>query len=113
MSVELAAAVVRVGSSGHGAVHVPLPRAECDSIWLRSRATPQLELAFPTERGFVMLSWALAFFVIAVIAAIFGFGNIAAGAAAIAKILFFLFLVLFVVALIGALIRGRPPRPPT
>ncbi len=60
-----------------------------------------------------MLSWALAFFVIAIIAAIFGFGNIAAGATAIAKILFFLFLILFVAALIGALIRGRPPRPPT
>ena len=39
-----------------------------------------------------MLSWALTFFVIAIIAAVFGFGGIAASAAGIAKVLFFLFL---------------------
>jgi len=36
-----------------------------------------------------MLSWALIFFIIALIAAFFGFGGIAAGAAGIAKVLFF------------------------
>jgi uncharacterized membrane protein YtjA (UPF0391 family) len=54
-----------------------------------------------------MLSWALAFFLIAIIAAIFGFGGIAVGAAEIAKVLFFIFLVLFVVALITGMVR-RP-----
>jgi uncharacterized membrane protein YtjA (UPF0391 family) len=54
-----------------------------------------------------MLSWALTFFVLALIAALFGFGGIAAGAASIGKILFFLFLVLFAVSLIGGLMRGR------
>jgi uncharacterized membrane protein YtjA (UPF0391 family) len=54
-----------------------------------------------------MLSWALAFFIIAIIAAIFGFGGIAVGAAEIAKVLFFIFLVLFVVALITGMVR-RP-----
>jgi uncharacterized membrane protein YtjA (UPF0391 family) len=58
----------------------------------------------------VMLSWALAFFVIAIIAAVFGFGGIASGAAEIAKLLFFLFVVLFVVSLIVGLVRGRGPR---
>jgi uncharacterized membrane protein YtjA (UPF0391 family) len=58
----------------------------------------------------VMLSWALAFFVIAIIAAVFGFGGIASGAAEIAKLLFFLFVVLFVVSLIAGLVRGRGPR---
>lgn len=57
-----------------------------------------------------MLSWALAFFVIAIIAAVFGFGGIASGAAEIAKLLFFLFVVLFVVSLIVGLMRGRGPR---
>jgi uncharacterized membrane protein YtjA (UPF0391 family) len=57
-----------------------------------------------------MLSWALAFFIIAIIAAIFGFGGIATGAAEIAKILFFIFVVLFVVSLVFGLIRGRGPR---
>jgi uncharacterized membrane protein YtjA (UPF0391 family) len=54
-----------------------------------------------------MLSWALTFFVLAIIAAIFGFGNIAAGASTIAQILFVLFLVLFVVSLIAGRARGR------
>jgi len=55
-----------------------------------------------------MLHYALVFFVIALIAARFGFGGIAAGAAGIAKVLFFIFLVLFVVSLIaGGLRRGR------
>jgi uncharacterized membrane protein YtjA (UPF0391 family) len=52
-----------------------------------------------------MLRWALAFFIIALIAAIFGFGGIALAAAGIAKILFFIFLVLFLVALLSGLMR--------
>jgi len=51
------------------------------------------------------LNWALGFFVIALVAAILGFGGIAVAAAGIAKILFFIFLVLFVVALVGGLVR--------
>jgi uncharacterized membrane protein YtjA (UPF0391 family) len=52
-----------------------------------------------------MLRWAVAFFIIAIIAAIFGFGGIAVAAAGIAKILFFIFLVLFLVALLSGLVR--------
>src|SRR5436190_22894014 len=58
-------------------------------------------------RSFVMLSWALAFFIIAIIAAVFGFTGIAAGAAEIAKILFVVFVVLFLVSLVAGLLR-RP-----
>lgn len=47
-----------------------------------------------------MLYWAAVFFVIALLAAVFGFGGIAASAAGVAKILFFVFLVLAVVSLI-------------
>lgn len=48
-----------------------------------------------------MLHWAAVFFVIALIAALFGFGSIiAAGAAGIAKVLFVLFIVLTIVALV-------------
>jgi len=46
-----------------------------------------------------MLSWALTFLIIALIAAVLGFGVIAGTAAAIAKILFLVFLVLFIVSL--------------
>ena len=46
-----------------------------------------------------MLKWALIFFAVAIVAALFGFTGIAAGAAEIAKILFFLFFVLCAVFL--------------
>jgi uncharacterized membrane protein YtjA (UPF0391 family) len=52
-----------------------------------------------------MLHYALVFFVIAIVAAIFGFGGIAAGAVEIAKILFFIFVILFVVSLVMGLVR--------
>ncbi|MBF0306827.1 MAG: DUF1328 domain-containing protein [Alphaproteobacteria bacterium] len=57
-----------------------------------------------------MLYWAAVFLVIALVAALFGFGAIASAAADIAQILFFVFLVLFVVALLVGLFRGRRPR---
>lgn len=56
-----------------------------------------------------MLSWSAGFFLIAIIAAVFGFGGIAEGAASIAKILFFLFMVLFVVSLFMGSPRKRGP----
>lgn len=43
-----------------------------------------------------MLSWSLTFFVLAIIAAIFGFTGIASAAAGIAKILFVVFVILFI-----------------
>lgn len=60
-----------------------------------------------------MLRWALGFFVIALIAAFLGYGGIAAGAAGIAKILFFGFIVLAAIALVAGLVRGggRTPLP--
>ena len=61
------------------------------------------------ERRFVMLSWALTFLVIALIAALFGFTGIAGAASQIAQVLFFVFLVLMIVAGVSAAVRGRPP----
>jgi uncharacterized membrane protein YtjA (UPF0391 family) len=55
-----------------------------------------------------MLRYAIIFFVIAIVAALFGFGGIAAGATEIAKILFFVFLVLFIVSLVAGLIKRGP-----
>lgn len=54
-----------------------------------------------------MLRWAAVFLVISIIAAVFGFGGISAAAAGIAKLLFFVFLALFVLALIIGLLLGR------
>lgn len=47
-----------------------------------------------------MLGWAITFLVIALIAGVLGFGVVAGTAASIAKILFVVFLVLFVIGLI-------------
>ena len=47
-----------------------------------------------------MLKWALIFFLISVLAGVFGFSGIAAGTAAIAKVLFFIAVALFVIFLI-------------
>jgi uncharacterized membrane protein YtjA (UPF0391 family) len=52
-----------------------------------------------------MLHYAVVFFIIALIAAVFGFGGIAAGAVGIAKILFFVFLVLAALSFIANLMR--------
>jgi uncharacterized membrane protein YtjA (UPF0391 family) len=55
-----------------------------------------------------MLHYAVVFFVIALIAALFGFGGLAAGAAGIAKVLFFVFLFLAVAGFLADLLRrGR------
>ena len=52
-----------------------------------------------------MLGWALTFLVIALIAAVLGFGGLAGTAVGIAKILFFVFIVLFLLSLIAGLGR--------
>lgn len=56
-----------------------------------------------------MLRWAVTFLIIAIIAAIFGFGGIAEGATDIAKILFYIFLVLFVISLLFGGFRRPSP----
>lgn len=53
-----------------------------------------------------MLRWAIVFFVVAIIAGVFGFGGLAGELAWIGKVLVFVFLVLFVLSLIFG--RGRP-----
>jgi len=56
-----------------------------------------------------MLRLAILFLVIALIAALFGFGGIAGAATDIARILFFVFLVLFLASLLFGSLRGAPP----
>lgn len=55
-----------------------------------------------------MLGWALTFLVVALIAAVLGFTTVAGAAIGIAKILFFVFLVLFLVSVVAHMVRGRP-----
>jgi uncharacterized membrane protein YtjA (UPF0391 family) len=53
-----------------------------------------------------MLSWAIGFFILALVAAFFGFGGIASSAVGIAKVLLVLFVIAFIVSLILGM-RGR------
>ena len=57
-----------------------------------------------------MLRYSAIFFIIAIVAAIFGFGNIAAGATDVARVLFFVFLVVFLISLVMGGLRGRGPK---
>ena len=57
------------------------------------------------EKEKTMLHYAIVFFIVALVAAILGFGGVAVAAAGVAKILFFIFLVLFIVSLIGHMAR--------
>ena len=52
-----------------------------------------------------LLAWALVFLVVSLVAALFGFGGIAAGAQGIARVLFFIFVVIFVATLLVAAFR--------
>ncbi len=51
-----------------------------------------------------MLIWAIIFFIIAILAGLFGFKKIQSAATTIAKVLFFIFLVLFIISLIFGLV---------
>ena len=56
-----------------------------------------------------MLGWALTFLVVALIAAILGFGGIAGAAMEIAQIIFFVAIVLFLISAVVGVVRGRSP----
>ncbi|MDA8587028.1 DUF1328 domain-containing protein [Rhodobacteraceae bacterium] len=53
-----------------------------------------------------MLGWSVTFLLVALVAALFGFGGIASASAGIAQILFFIFLALFVFTLIARAVRS-------
>jgi len=59
-----------------------------------------------------MLNWMITFFILAVLAAIFGFGGLAGTFASIAKFLAMLFVVLFVISLLYSAVTGRRPPGP-
>jgi uncharacterized membrane protein YtjA (UPF0391 family) len=67
--------------------------------------TPAQPQPLSSTKGVIMLHYAVVFFIIALIAAVFGFGGIAVGAAGIAKILFIVFLIGAVVSFLMSLGR--------
>ena len=59
-----------------------------------------------------MLGWAITFLIVALVAALLGFGGIAGVAVEAAKLIFFVAIILFVISAVVALVRGRSPSPP-
>jgi len=59
-----------------------------------------------------MFGWALTFLIIALIAAVLGFGGIAGTAIEIAKIIFFVAIILFLISAVIGMMRGRSPTAP-
>lgn len=59
-----------------------------------------------------MFGWAVTFLIVALIAAVLGFGGIAGVAVEAAKIVFFVALVLFAISVVMHLVRGRSPTVP-
>lgn len=54
-----------------------------------------------------MLSWVVTFLIVALIAGILGFGGIAGASVEIAKAIFFIAVILFLVSAVVGLVRGR------
>jgi uncharacterized membrane protein YtjA (UPF0391 family) len=59
-----------------------------------------------------MLNWVITFFLLAVVATIFGFGGLAGTFAEIAKFLAVVFVVLFLASLVYGMVTGRRVNPP-
>ena len=66
--------------------------ADGTAVLIRAHSLPSA-ICRSAAKGAIMLHYAVVFFIIALVAAVFGFGGIAAGAAGIAKILFIVFLI--------------------
>jgi uncharacterized membrane protein YtjA (UPF0391 family) len=64
------------------------------------------------QRGLAMMGWAVTFLVVALIAAVLGFGGVAGVAVEAAKIVFFVAIILFAISAIAGLMRGRSPTIP-
>ena len=59
-----------------------------------------------------MLNWAITFLVVALIAAVLGFGGIAGVAIELAKIVFYVAIILFLISAVVGIVRGRTPTVP-
>jgi uncharacterized membrane protein YtjA (UPF0391 family) len=57
--------------------------------------------------GFAMLGWVVTFLIVALIAGILGFGGVAGASIEIAKIIFFIAVILFLVSAVMSVARGR------
>lgn len=62
------------------------------------------------NKDFIMLRYALMFFIFSIIAGVLGFGGVSAATADIGRILFYVFIVLFLLSLLTGVVRGKSPK---
>jgi uncharacterized membrane protein YtjA (UPF0391 family) len=82
---------------------VPAP----DYFRIRCAARSVAPSSKPKTKVLTMLSWVVTFLIIALIAGVLGFGGVAGASIEIAKIIFFIAIVLFLVSAVVGLARGR------
>jgi uncharacterized membrane protein YtjA (UPF0391 family) len=80
----------------------PVAKARVVPVSIGTAADPNSEVT-------TMIGWAITFLIVALVAAIFGFGGIAGAAVDIAKLIFFVAIVLFAISAVIGLLRGRSP----
>jgi uncharacterized membrane protein YtjA (UPF0391 family) len=86
-----------------------LRRAASGTFAAGNRFLTDAALRRTVVRRAIMLGWALTFLIVALIAAVLGFGGIAGLSVEIAKIIFFVAVVLFLISALVGLFRGRTP----
>ena len=82
-------------------MHLVIPPCRISFPNHSTLSVPSQLAQLSNRRIYIMLRWALGFLLLAVIAAVLGFGGIATFAVEIAKFLFVIFVILFVIALIS------------
>jgi uncharacterized membrane protein YtjA (UPF0391 family) len=75
-----------------------------------SRAAISAAIGKPKRKVRVMFSWVVTFLVIALIAGVLGFGGVAGASIEIAKAIFFIAIILFLISAVVGLVRGRSNR---
>jgi uncharacterized membrane protein YtjA (UPF0391 family) len=84
---------------------VPRPDYSCSRCAMRLVAPSSKPKVLSED--LTMLSWVITFLIVALIAGILGFGGVAGASIEIAKIIFFIAVVLFLVSAVVGLARGR------
>ena len=69
-----------------------------------------LFLSTRLSRGILMIGWAITFLVVALVAALLGFGGVAGTAVEAAKLIFFVAIALFLISAVFGVMRGRSPK---
>jgi uncharacterized membrane protein YtjA (UPF0391 family) len=82
-------------------------RSHVEIVWTSEARQPRRSQTDIETEVLTMLSWVVTFLVIALIAGILGFGGLAGASIEIAKIIFFVAVVLFLVSAVVGLARGR------